>query len=274
VNRSEFWQDYLIPGGCRYLLGTRLKRCEGRDVFFGLHRAPGQSAFSDAELEFARRITGHFQTAASLWLHTERLRQHVAIGVRALDALDQGVLALDSHGRLIFANRYGDALLRSGQPLKQRQGAVTVTQAEHAQAFAAALRQCRLSGRPHALRLGACEDSGKPAAVCTVTVLSVSPRSGLADRLFAAELLVLVTHGRHRRVLAAQMLMQLFGLTPAEARLARALAAGESLESYSRTAGVRLPTARTQLKAVFEKTGINRQSELVRQITIVPAVRG
>ena len=53
------------------------------------------------------------------------------------------------------------------------------------------------------------------------------------------------------------------GLTPAEARLASHLAGGTSLEEASESLGVSIHTARTQLKAVFAKTGTRRQGELV-----------
>ena len=54
-----------------------------------------------------------------------------------------------------------------------------------------------------------------------------------------------------------------FGLTPSEGRLAVHLAAGETLRMASSTLGITYETARAQLKAVFAKTGPNRQTELV-----------
>lgn len=60
-----------------------------------------------------------------------------------------------------------------------------------------------------------------------------------------------------------------FGLTEAEAGLAAALAAGEALSDYARRRGVRVQTARNQLQSVFQKVGVNRQSELVRRLLTV-----
>jgi len=274
VDHSEFWQDYLIPGGCRYLLGTRLVRHDGNDVFFGLHRRPGQPAFSDADIALVRRITGHFQSAARLWLRTERLRQQALLGARALDAVEHGVLALDRQARPVFANRYAESLLRDGRLLRLRLGVLDAENIDDAKALAAALQQARLSGHSRSLRLGV-RDADAAERGYSVTVVSLVGRGegNVVDRLFAAEWLLLVTPGHRRRVLGASQLMQLFRLTPAEARLARALAAGESLESYSRLAGVGLPTVRAQLNAVFGKTGTNRQSDLLRRIVVLPAMR-
>jgi DNA-binding CsgD family transcriptional regulator len=59
------------------------------------------------------------------------------------------------------------------------------------------------------------------------------------------------------------LLGRLFGLTGAEARLAALLGNGHDLASIAITLGVTRETLRSQLKAVFAKTGMRRQAELV-----------
>lgn len=54
-----------------------------------------------------------------------------------------------------------------------------------------------------------------------------------------------------------------FGLTPAEARLALQLVAGETLRSAAAKLGISYETVRTHLKTIFNKTGTCRQAELV-----------
>lgn len=58
-----------------------------------------------------------------------------------------------------------------------------------------------------------------------------------------------------------------FGLTPAETRLAARLKDGLSLKEAADDLAVSLNTVRNQLRAVFDKMGLNRQSELVRALT-------
>ncbi|MDR7033601.1 helix-turn-helix transcriptional regulator [Mesorhizobium sp. BE184] len=59
------------------------------------------------------------------------------------------------------------------------------------------------------------------------------------------------------------ILTGLFDLSPAEAKLATALAAGTSLNDAAMSASIKLKTARTYLERIFAKTGTHRQSELV-----------
>jgi DNA-binding CsgD family transcriptional regulator len=59
------------------------------------------------------------------------------------------------------------------------------------------------------------------------------------------------------------LLAKLFGLTPAEAKLASLMAEGISVEKAAEALEISRETARNQLKAVFAKTATHRQSELV-----------
>jgi DNA-binding CsgD family transcriptional regulator len=54
-----------------------------------------------------------------------------------------------------------------------------------------------------------------------------------------------------------------FSLTPAETRLAECLLEGMSLRQAAASLGVGYETARKTLKSIFEKTGTNRQAQLV-----------
>jgi DNA-binding CsgD family transcriptional regulator len=71
---------------------------------------------------------------------------------------------------------------------------------------------------------------------------------------------------------AIELLRCHFGLTPAEARLALHLVAGETLRSAEAKLGITYETARTHLKNIFDKTGTCRQAELV--VVIVTAIPG
>lgn len=61
---------------------------------------------------------------------------------------------------------------------------------------------------------------------------------------------------------SADLLKQVFGLTPAETRVAQRLSRGEDLGTISRALGVSVGTLRMQLKAIFWKTATRRQAEL------------
>jgi len=89
----------------------------------------------------------------------------------------------------------------------------------------------------------------------------------------AGSVLCLVAPLDRRRFATARQLMDLFGLSAAEARLARALCHGDSLEDYAADHGLKLPTVKTQLRSIFAKTGTERQASLIRLISGIPVIR-
>jgi DNA-binding CsgD family transcriptional regulator len=77
---------------------------------------------------------------------------------------------------------------------------------------------------------------------------------------------VFVTDPAYTPPLSFSRLRSLHGLTAAEARVAAALAQGESIHKTAQHLGTAEATARHHLKQVFAKTGTHRQAELVRLI--------
>jgi DNA-binding CsgD family transcriptional regulator len=70
-----------------------------------------------------------------------------------------------------------------------------------------------------------------------------------------------------KSVPAPEALMLMFGLTQAEARIARAIAEGKTTSSIARSVNTSRETVRSQLKSVLAKTGASRQGELISLLT-------
>ncbi len=66
-------------------------------------------------------------------------------------------------------------------------------------------------------------------------------------------------------------LVELFGLTRVEAALVQTIACGGTIEAAAKSSKVTVETARTYLKRIFQKTGVNRQVDLVQLILSTPA---
>jgi pimeloyl-ACP methyl ester carboxylesterase/DNA-binding CsgD family transcriptional regulator len=65
-----------------------------------------------------------------------------------------------------------------------------------------------------------------------------------------------------------------FGLTPAETRLAARLKDGLTLKEASGELGVTINTVRNQLRGIFDKVGLSRQSDLIRALTQLSSLAG
>ncbi|MBM3563858.1 MAG: helix-turn-helix transcriptional regulator [Alphaproteobacteria bacterium] len=70
-----------------------------------------------------------------------------------------------------------------------------------------------------------------------------------------------------------ELVQSLFDLTPAEARVARNLVSGQSVDDMADASGVSHNTIRTHVRCVLQKTGCNRQSEVVALLSGVSLMR-
>ena len=63
-----------------------------------------------------------------------------------------------------------------------------------------------------------------------------------------------------------------FGLTPAEARLAAMIVNGSAPDECAQALHVKISTVRSQLNAIYGKTGATGQADLVRMILSAAAI--
>ena len=77
------------------------------------------------------------------------------------------------------------------------------------------------------------------------------------------QVLLILIDPLERREPTPALLKQLFGLTPAEARIAIELVRGHGLKGIASALRVSEGTVRTQLKAILAKTNTHRQADLV-----------
>ena len=165
--------------------------------------------------------------------------------------------------REILTNRAADAILQRGDGLLSRDGLRAASRQETAKLRNAIAAVCTQqdSGIPRSETVvRVYRPSGlKPyeVLVCPLPSQSSLRKGGAAAALF-------ITDPEEGATLDSRALHQLFGLTPAEIRLCIALVKGMSVEEYALEAGISSNTARTHVKRIYAKTGVRRQSELVR----------
>ena len=101
-----------------------------------------------------------------------------------------------------------------------------------------------------------------------LAVVPAPTQSRLAERDSCA--LVFVSDPSSRPRSRSALMRQLYGLTPAEARLADQLLEGLEVREIAERSGTTLETTRFHLKRVLSKTGARRQMELIRLMLSLP----
>jgi len=179
--------------------------------------------------------------------------------------VDGVVIALNSLGAGLVGERQGIHVGRDGI-LKLETAAASLELAEKIRATAAS------SDPAHLALVNAPRVAGNDACFLLVRKLPPAVNGDGGGEASADHALTLVTvQGELARFgLEIDVLIDAFGLTRAEAEIALALAAGETLQTYVTRAGIKVTTARWHLRHALRKTHTSSQRELIRLVTSLP----
>lgn len=265
MQRSAFYQDFFLHHDIASTLCNRLLTEGSVGAYLSLQRSPGQPNFDDREIAGFTRFIPHVQRAVRIRTHLRRLADRAGLASMALDRLRVPLLVLDEQRRILLANAEAEALLQRSPNLQVRHGCL------HAQGLRA--------GQLEQLLHTACGQTGPAIAdgalivdawgrpTLQLLVLPLPVRLQTFNRWARPLALALLQDPNQPQTVQQHLLQQLYGLTPAESRIAQALGQGDTLGQAAQRLGVSLGTVRTQVKAVFAKTGIHRQADLVRLLS-------
>ena len=254
--------DWYRRHDLRYFVGSTLADTPRYKVMWSLQRSKAQGHAQAAEIDLVELLRPHLARALTLADQVDTLESIARFSSAMFEASPNGLFALDGSGNILFANSRAETHLRAGDGLCANGGRLNASLSSEQAALDRLIRDAscvELKGRGGWTRVS--RTNGGPPYAIFVAPLNIQDEELLAQ---SAKVLVIVHDtGEHRQADAA-MLGGVYGLTEAEARLASALSAGHSIESAAANLGVQVTTARSQLKSVFRKVGVNRQQDLVR----------
>lgn len=261
----ELWRDWFKPRDMYDGLACNLLTSNGSYWLLDVHRGARQTPFDDADVSLMQKLIPHMLRAGEISRDVEKTSALAS----AFSHLPFGILLVDGHRRVSQMNEAAQTMLeRSDSPLRLKSGLVGVADPKDA------LELQRLVADACSLPDGALPGSGGTLLTAsdrqehgsTRLVLSVAPffnarAYGLASERCAV-IMIRELAPRNSNGFAEHF-RTVFDLTPAEARLATALASGRSLKESALQAGITVKTARTYLERIFRKTGVGQQGQLV-----------
>lgn len=229
---------------------------------FTLHRTHRRGDFDTDDTALLGDLLPHLRRALSVHRTVVDLRASMAQVSGVIDALDIGVMGMGEDRTIRFANAQGEELLRTGRILVSHDGRLSARD-PLAQASLGELLKNAFGRSLRAPAAGAVEFSGGGQRLL-LTVLPANPYAGIASGPAA---LVLIVDPDARPQSRERLLGALFGLTPAESRVVMLLLQGLEPKEIGQRTSTTAGTVRFQLKQIYRKCGVGRQSQLVRLIS-------
>lgn len=210
-------------------------------------------------------LAPYVRRAVGVGLRLNERSTDVEMLLGLLDALALGVVLLDDRSRVTFANRSATEILGAPAGAAPDEG-FEERRDRRTAALRALLRSRTLSEQGAALAYPHPED-GRSLQIVSTPLRWPDAGAEVAARFATALFLGDPGSGVGG---AVEGLGALYGLTPAEERLASLLAGGATLAEAAENLSIRMSTARGVLKSVFSKTGTRRQASLVSLILAAP----
>jgi DNA-binding CsgD family transcriptional regulator len=253
--QNPMFRDFLIPRGYGIGVATAIPVPSGDTIIVHAEGEHARGAASHETIARLDPLRPHFARAALLSARLELERAHAA--AQALKVLGLPGAVLGRGGRILAANELLAAMIPDVVQDRPSRFALANATADGLLADAIAQAEAFVGAAVGSIPIPASEE--RPPMI-----VHVLPIRGVAHDIFGSAIaMVVVTPVVPREVPTANVIQGLFDLTPAEARLAEAIASGSQPREAATRLGIAEQTARTTLKQVFSKTGVGRQADLV-----------
>lgn len=263
--RTEFYNDFMRPFDLHSVVRLGLVAQRDDAAFMIVSRPGTRDRFGATELATAARLHPHLIRAFALSQKMDAARLRSEGAQEVLQRSTHGVFVVDADGKLNYANATGEALVTAHLGLNVIGGRLSAHGSEAGARLAALIAQAGAATsaerRGGSMALWA-PDRSRPFSV------TVAPMREQAAVLFqqGPSVLVCVTDLDVGGDVTEQALRQVLGLSPAEARVAVLLFEGMTPKEAAAHLGLSFNTVREHLARIFDKTGVNRQSELIKLI--------
>ena len=265
--RSEYFNDFMRPQEVDGVLIIRLALIGRTTAAININRSEKKGGFSTSEKQLATSLLPHLVRAYTISSKLSEAQAARAELGEALQILPHAVFILGADGLVRQTNGAAEALMAARDELRVLAGRLTASDPEverqlDARILVAASRDAEVR------RGGSLTIACKGSAPLTV---SISPlRTERADVFSGGpSVLVCVDDPAAKRSVSDLKLTQLFGLTPAEARVARAIQEGARPKEIAEALRLSPNTVRVHLARVFDKTGASRQADLARMLSLI-----
>jgi DNA-binding CsgD family transcriptional regulator len=257
---TEFYRDWLRHQDLFYVVGGVFPSGQNKLGVLGIHRSRMAGSYDEDDKIWVSRFFPHLQRALRVRDRLGEAALQRQISIETLNRCETAVFLVTAQRQIIYTNQHAEALLKRGVGLRSFKGRLIATDRTDAIRLADLILRAS-NGNRHEPTDGLMVLSGRQVTLSAL----IAPFHLVWAGHPAAGAIVLV-RDTAAPIAAERSLQTLFRLTPTESRIAQALVDGRSLAEIAAIHNATVNTVRKQLRSIFDKTGTNRQAQLVTTI--------
>lgn len=262
---SDFYKQFVEPYDIRYMLGADIRTEDGIDCRFRVCRPGVSGQFTEGDKALCQVLLPHLKRSIQLHSRLDVIESERKLFASTVDRLLVATVILDETGTILKTNHVADEILKENDGLRLTATGLEAKYSEENRELHRLVKQALSGIASTAQAVGQAMSITRPSgrAKLGVAIRSI-PLSEWSEGARRPAVTVFIRDPDRKAQGSRDTLRQLFELTPAEAALSLLLAEGLTLEEAADQLGVRKNTARAHLRSIFSKTGVTRQTALVR----------
>jgi DNA-binding CsgD family transcriptional regulator len=262
---DPFYRDVLYPRGFGFAVATSIPLPTGDRFSLNLERDFSRGPVELSAIQQLNELRPHIARSA---LMSARLQLERAKATsETLARVRLPALVLDQAGRVLAANHLIEAL--TGHIQWRAQDKVSLQDRAANQLLRDAIAAIDLNGVSAVRSFPARDADAEETMVVHVIPIRLSAR----DIFVRCAAVLVLTPVTMPDALPVELVQSLFDLTPAEARVARGIASGRTVDDIASDSGVSSNTIRTHVRGLLEKTGCTRQTDVVALLAGLSSTR-
>jgi DNA-binding CsgD family transcriptional regulator len=265
--RTRFYKEWVQPQGLVDGAVAALDKSATHFSFLALFRHQRNGLFDDEARRRMRLVTPHFRRAVLIGKIIDLNKAKAASLADTLDGISAGMFLVDATGHIVHANAAGHTMLKEASILRAEARRLVANDAQADQMLAdtfatAGSGDAAVGIKGVAVPLLACDGERYVAHILPLT----SGARRQAGASYAAVAAMFVHKAALDTVSPPEAIAKAYKLTPTELRVLLAVVEVGGVPEVAEALGIAESTVRTHLHRTYDKTGVNRQADLVKLV--------
>jgi len=270
---SEFYQQWMEPNGIYHVGGARFVDSDTHRAGIAILRDQETGAWSDGELRVVDEVLPHLKRALNIYSEFTHLRLKQDALLKSLDRLVIGLILYDHNAQPVYINPTAEAIIKQHPALQLQDGNLWLTNPEDEKRLRKTICDTAAIDPDDSWKQSVAIGITHPDVESLLPILVTPMHAHLitSDLDYeGAKVAVFLSDPNLQQPISIDSLVSVYSLTPSEAQVSISLANGHSIGEIAKLSNHSAHTIRSQLKSVFRKTGVSRQSELIKLLLTGP----
>lgn len=270
---TEFYNSWMKPNDIYYIAGGHFIDEPTHKASLAILRSKQDGVWGKGDIRVLDEILPHLKRALNIYSEFTLLKTKQDALLKSLDRLVIGLILYDKYARVVYTNPTAESIIKNHPALQIHGDNLLLANPDEDRN----LRQIIVDTAEIDP-----DDSWKQSVAIGVTHPNYdSPLPLLVTPMHAqlipsefdyegAKVAVFISDPDLKHPISVDSLISVYGLTRSEAQVAISLVNGHKIEEIAKSSNHSTHTIRSQLKSVFRKVGVSRQSDLVKVLLTGP----